>query len=108
MSRCNTSILQNRSSRLRRPSHHRARARNNSISFLKLSETLSVLVCAPPGTGKTVGVVVPTIFECDTVSMIVNDPKPELCYITSGYRAQVGPVFIINWGKEDDPINNVY
>ncbi len=76
--------------------------------FLKLSETLSVLVCAPPGTGKTVGVVVPTIFECDTVSMIVNDPKPELCYITSGYRAQVGPVFIINWGKEDDPINNVY
>ena len=71
--------------------------------FLKLSETLSVLVCAPPGTGKTVGVVVPTIFECDTVSMIVNDPKPELCYITSGYRAKIGPVFIMNWGKEDNP-----
>lgn len=76
--------------------------------FLKLSETLSVLVCAPPGTGKTVGVVVPTIFECDTVSMIVNDPKPELCYMTSGYRAQIGPVFIMNWGKEDDPENGVY
>lgn len=76
--------------------------------FLKLSETLSVLACAPPGTGKTVGIVVPTIFECDTVSMIVNDPKPELCYITSGYRATLGPVFIINWGKEDDPENNIY
>ena len=71
--------------------------------FLKLSETLSVLACAPPGTGKTVGIVVPTIFECDTVSMIVNDPKPELCYITSGYRATIGPVFIMNWGKEDNP-----
>ena len=76
--------------------------------FLKLSETLSVLVCAPPGTGKTVGVVVPTIFECDTVSMIVNDPKPELCYITSGYRAQIGPVFIMNWGKEDNPDKNEF
>ncbi len=76
--------------------------------FLKLSETLSVLVCAPPGTGKTVGVVIPTIFECDTVSMIVNDPKPELCYITSGYRAQIGPVFIMNWGKEDIPEKGIY
>lgn len=76
--------------------------------FLKLGETLSVLVCAPPGTGKTVGIVVPTIFECDTVSMIVNDPKPELCYITSGYRAKIGPVFIMNWGKEDDPENGIY
>ncbi len=76
--------------------------------FLKLSETLSVLACAPPGTGKTVGIVVPTIFECDTVSMIINDPKPELCYITSGYRATIGPVFIINWGKEDEPENNIY
>ena len=76
--------------------------------FLKLSETLSVLACAPPGTGKTVGIVVPTIFECDTVSMIVNDPKPELCYITSGYRAKIGPVFIMNWGKEDNPEKGIY
>lgn len=76
--------------------------------FLKLSETLSVLVFAPPGTGKTVGIVIPTIFECDTVSMIVNDPKPELCYNTSGYRSTVGPVFIMNWGKEDEPENNLY
>lgn len=76
--------------------------------FLKLGETLSVLACAPPGTGKTVGIVVPTIFECDTVSMIVNDPKPELCYITSGYRAKIGPVFIMNWGKEDNPEKGEY
>ena len=76
--------------------------------FLKLSETLSVLVCAPPGTGKTSAVVIPTIFECDTVSMIINDPKPELCFNTSGYRAQLGPVFIMNWGKEDNPEEGVY
>lgn len=29
--------------------------------YLKLPETLSTLCCAPPGTGKTAGVVIPTI-----------------------------------------------
>ena len=76
--------------------------------LLKLPETLSVLVLAPPGTGKTVGVVMPTIFESDGISIIVNDPKPELCYKTSGYRQTVGPVFVINWGAEDEPEKGIY
>jgi len=76
--------------------------------LLKLNETLAVLACAPPGAGKTAGVVVPTIFESDGVSIVVNDPKPELCFSTSGYRATQGPVFIINWGKADDPDRGVF
>ena len=40
--------------------------------LLKLPETLSVLVLAPPGTGKTVGVVMPTIFESEGISIIVS------------------------------------
>jgi len=76
--------------------------------YLRFEETLSALAFAPPGTGKTVGIVVPTIFNCDSVSMIINDPKPELCYITSGYRAQLGPVFTLNWGKQDDPDTDTY
>ena len=76
--------------------------------LLKLAETLSVLACAPPGAGKTVGVVVPTIFESDGVSLIINDPKPELCFSTSGYRATLGPVFIINWGKSDEPDKGIF
>ena len=76
--------------------------------MLKLKETLSTLCCAPPGTGKTVGVVIPTIFNSDGLSIIVNDPKPELCFSTTGARNKVGPVFVINWGKEDDPENGVY
>lgn len=76
---------------------------------LKLPETLSTLCMAPPGTGKTMGVVVPTIFECaDTVSMIINDPKPELKQITSGWCAKHGFVFIMNWAGQDDPLNNIY
>lgn len=71
--------------------------------LLRLPETLSVLVLAPPGTGKTVGVVMPTIFESNNISIIVNDPKPELCFKTTGYRQTIGPVFVINWGAEDEP-----
>ncbi|MCL2017981.1 MAG: type IV secretory system conjugative DNA transfer family protein [Alphaproteobacteria bacterium] len=76
--------------------------------FIKLNETLSVLCVAPPGTGKTTAIVMPTIFECDTVSMIINDPKPELDVDTSGYRATLGPVFIMNWAGQDDPERGIY
>ncbi|MCL2369179.1 MAG: type IV secretory system conjugative DNA transfer family protein [Alphaproteobacteria bacterium] len=75
---------------------------------MMLNETLSTLCVAPPGTGKTSAVVIPTIYECDTVSMIINDPKPELDEKTSGYRATLGPTFIINWAGQDDPEKGLY
>ncbi len=75
---------------------------------LKLPKTLSVLCLAPPGTGKTQGVVLPTIFECDDVSMVINDPKPEVDKASSGYRASKGIVFIMNWGGQDEPEKGVY
>ena len=76
--------------------------------LLKMPETLSALVVAPPGTGKTAGVVIPTILESEGLSIIVNDVKPELCYQTSGYRATKGPVFIINWGAQDEPDKGIF
>lgn len=75
---------------------------------LMFDEPLSALCVAPPGTGKTAGVVVPTILDCDNVSMIINDPKPELKQQTSGYRSTVGPVFIMNWAGQDDPERGIY
>ena len=75
---------------------------------LMMKECLSALCLAPPGTGKTAGVVKPTILECDNVSMIINDPKPELKQETSGYRSTIGPVFIMNWAGQDDPARGIY
>ena len=77
-------------------------------SPLMFDEALSALCLAPPGTGKTAGVVLPTILECNGVSMIINDPKPELKQQTSAYRATVGPVFIMNWAGQDDPERGIY
>ena len=76
--------------------------------LLMMKETLSTLCCAPPGTGKTAGVVIPTIFHSHGMSIVVNDPKPELCFTTTGARAKDGPVFGINWGAEDNPAEGVY
>ncbi len=75
---------------------------------IMMTETLSALCLAPPGTGKTAGVVKPTILDCDGVSMIINDPKPELKQETSAYRATLGPVFIMNWAGQDDPERGIY
>lgn len=52
--------------------------------------------------------VIPTIFHSEGLSIVVNDPKPELCYNTTGARAKVGPVFVINWGAEDNPAEGIY
>lgn len=68
---------------------------------VRLIETLSVLVLAPPGTGKTASFVVPSILDTDESSFIVNDPKPELFDMTSGWRSQVGHVFKIDWSATD-------
>ncbi len=80
----------------------------NKTVPLMFDECLSALLVAPPGTGKTAGVVIPSILDCDNVSMIINDPKPELKQSTSAYRATVGPVFIMNWAGQDDPERGIY
>ncbi len=69
---------------------------------LKLPDARSVLCIGAPMSGKTAGVMIPAIFEQDDACLIVNDPKGELSRLTSGYRATLGPVFIINWGRVDD------
>src|SRR3546814_4480724 len=50
--------------------------------YIRLIEPISVACSAPPGTGKTAALVVPSIVESPDISMIVNDPKPELAEMT--------------------------
>jgi type IV secretion system protein VirD4 len=77
--------------------------------LLKFKETLSVLCVAPPGTGKTVGVVVPTILEATkNTSMIINDVKPELFDLTSGYLSQHSFCLKLEWAAQDDPERGIF
>ena len=76
--------------------------------MIRLIETISVACSAPPGTGKTAALVIPSIIDSDDVSMIVNDPKPELADATSGYRAEIGYVFILDWSMVDEPEKGIF
>lgn len=65
--------------------------------LLMSAEPLSSLVVAPAGTGKTDGVIVPSVLMCDPFSIVVNDPKGELYERTAGHRATLGRVLRIEW-----------
>lgn len=52
-------------------------------------------------THNTANFVVPSILETDESSFIVNDPKPELFDLTSGWRKEIGHVFKIDWSATD-------
>lgn len=71
--------------------------------FLHMKETLSVLLLAPPGTGKTVAFIVPSTVMMDKSCQLLNDQKPELFHMTSGHRSSIGPVFQLMWSAQDLP-----
>jgi len=59
--------------------------------YIRTNETLSCLLLAPPGTGKTAGFVIPNLFSCGN-SMIIFDVKGELYRITSKRRSEFSKV----------------
>ncbi len=75
---------------------------------IKLPDTRSVFCIGTPGSGKSLGIVVPTILEMDNSCLIINDPKGELAKLTSGHRSKLGPVFMMNWGAVDDPKKGIH
>lgn len=64
---------------------------------------LASLVVAPPGSGKTTGVVVPNLLSLPT-SCIITDIKGELCELTAGYREKAfkNKILIFNPLGEDN------
>ena len=75
--------------------------------LLRMGETLSVLLLAPPGTGKSVGFIVPSIVELDHASIFVHDQKPELWDMTAGHRSKLGPAYLLKWAAQDQPNGQV-
>jgi hypothetical protein len=63
-----------------------------------MAELVPVLAIAPPGTGKSAGVVIPAILTAEEISLVVHD-EWDLHVITSGRRAQLGPVTVLNLGS---------
>lgn len=53
--------------------------------FIRSNLPYSTLILAPPGTGKTAGIIIPNLLLCDN-SMIIHDIKGELYDMTSDFR----------------------
>jgi type IV secretion system protein VirD4 len=63
--------------------------------LLRASRPLSILLLAPPGTGKTTGIVVPSLLVMQN-SVIVHDPKGELYELTADHRRRFSNVFLFD------------
>lgn len=64
-----------------------------SNRFIRTSASLSTLIVAPQGTGKTAAIIIPTLLS-NTSSFLINDIKGELWDKTSKQRANFGRVGI--------------
>lgn len=67
--------------------------------YVRTAQPLSVLVFAPPESGKTAAIVIPTLLSCGN-SMIVNDVKGELYEKTSERRREFSRVIRFAPGEE--------
>lgn len=76
--------------------------------ILKLKRCASVLCFGEAGSGKTVGVAIPSILESDNACIVAIDNRNELAKYTSGYRATLGKVFYFNWNLTDEPLKNEF
>ncbi len=80
----------------------------NDRHTLRMNNYMSLLVIGAQGTGKSAGVVVPSILANDDKCMVINDIKGELFELTGGHRASLGPVFRMDFFGIDDPANGVF
>jgi type IV secretion system protein VirD4 len=85
------------------------------MKLARVAQTLSGVLLAPPGTGKTVQLIGLLLSDWpDTVrswwggskpapfpgpSFVINDPKGEIFRATAAWRATLGPVFRLAWSE---------
>ena len=68
--------------------------------YIRTDQPLSVLVYAPPGSGKTAGIIIPSLLSCGN-SAIVHDPKGELLEKTGPRRSEFSRIVKFSPGDPD-------
>jgi type IV secretion system protein VirD4 len=75
--------------------------------FLKTKEPLSVLLLAPPGTGKTAGYVIPNTLSIQH-SIVVHDLKGEIYDTTAQHRRKFSKVYLFDPTSKESAVYNVF
>lgn len=76
-------------------------------TMIRSDKPLSTLVLAPPGTGKTAGIVIPTLLRLKN-SVVVHDPKGELYRITADKRKAFSQVILFDPVSEGSHVFNMF
>lgn len=69
---------------------------------LRPREPRHTMIVAPTRSGKTAGVIIPTLYTYPG-TVVVIDPKSELYAKTAKARAKIGPVYQIDWSNPASP-----
>lgn len=75
-------------------------------TLIRSDKPLSTLVLAPPGTGKTAGIVVPTLLKLRN-SIVVHDPKGELYRLTAESRKEFSEIILFDPVSEGSHVFNM-
>lgn len=78
-----------------------------SGKLLQLNDTRSAICVGASNEGKTESVVIPAILSSDEMCMMIHE-SGILFEKTSGYRSTVGPVFMLDFTKVDEPEKNIF
>ena len=68
---------------------------------IRAMDTVSTLLLGACGTGKSAGLVIPTIVGNDEASQVILDLKPELWSMTGAHKAERTCAFAIDWSAID-------
>ena len=75
--------------------------------IIRCKAPLSVLILAPPGTGKTSGIIIPTLLTMES-SVVVHDPKGELYELTKKCRGRFSKILLFDPLSDESCVFNPF
>jgi type IV secretion system protein VirD4 len=81
---------------------------SKNARIFQYKKSLSSLILAPPGTGKTFCIAIPNIFNLDHSSIVIHDPKGELAEHTIKYRSSFTKVCVFNFALKNSAVFNPF
>ena len=79
-----------------------------NAKLYRYNQPLAALILAPPGTGKTTSIAIPNVLGCDDHSLIIHDPKGELCEASIKHREAFSKCYIFNFAYEGSAVFNPF
>jgi type IV secretion system protein VirD4 len=77
-----------------------------NAKLYRYDRPLATLVLAPAGTGKTTAIAIPNVLGLDNQSLIIHDPKGELCEASIKHRENFSQCHVFNFALDGSAVFN--